>query len=718
LLLWAAGVVHSGGFVAFLLGCVASGTLVIRTAVRLAPAGEPLRAVRKGVLLALVVLVPVFFDPDTADIFNVSKYAVVVVAAGVLAALMAVEAVLRRRPPRWRSPLLLPVAALLFWAVVTTATSSNWRLSLLGEYGTYQGLYLLTALTVIFLAVYDAFRLSDAADTLAVAYLGGGGLVVLYGLLQLHDRLFPGSRWDWIHWQSISFESAIWSTFGNPNHLAGYLATILPIGVVLLVLPGSRVRKVLTGLIGAGLLLELLETATRGAWGATVVALVVLGLLLSTEVRQRRRYLLALFGGVAFVCLAGGGVLASSQYVRTKFDSAFAASGDSTIVQRVELWKSAFKMAGDRPLVGLGPDTFQSRFQQYQTAKFVHLYGPDQLANGPHNVFAWYLSGQGYVGLLLWVVLLVVAVWLAAAGWRRLGAMRRLPGQTRTDDIRVARIVLAGTAAALLAYLLQNSFDPQQVGLVLMFWTLLGLLAVIGAGAGFADHRLRSLTHPTALSDTAGLEPPDAGEAPAATASPRLRARSGRGRRTARKESWEPAVVRAVGAGLLLAIVFGFFVPAAASPYRADHDYWVLQHNQQLARDMGDTSSPQAQQLLVASVESLRKAIATNPWEPTYVATAGRARLNDAQAQVSGSQQEFTYLDDARGYLATAARLAPHNGAILIDYGQVYLLTWRGRPTDTAARATALALFRRAVAANPYEVHFKTVLLNAIVEHR
>ncbi len=57
--------------------------------------------------------------------------------------------------------------------------------------------------------------------------------MVVYGLIQLHDSEVHGSRWDFIKWNLGSFNNGIFSTFGNPNHLGGYLAVILPIVIVL-----------------------------------------------------------------------------------------------------------------------------------------------------------------------------------------------------------------------------------------------------------------------------------------------------------------------------------------------------------------------------------------------------------------------------------------------------------------------------------------------------
>ena len=133
---------------------------------------------------------------------------------------------------------------------------------------------------------------------------------------------------------------------------------------------------------------------------------------------------------------------------------------------------------------GFGPDTFRTPFGSYQTAKFVRLFGPDQIANGPHNTFMNYLATEGFPGLLLFVGLLVMAGLRAIGTWRRL-RHKELEGTLNDQQRgRESRLFLAGTVAALLAYLIQASFNVQQIGLSFCFWSLLGLLVVLSLDAG------------------------------------------------------------------------------------------------------------------------------------------------------------------------------------------------------------------------------------------
>src|SRR5205085_3788436 len=85
---------------------------------------------RRAALLILFVAVPAAFDPHTFDVFNLTKYTVVMTGAIAIAVLWAVEWVRRGKPPLWRNGLHWPVLTLLGWTVIGTLLSSDVRISL------------------------------------------------------------------------------------------------------------------------------------------------------------------------------------------------------------------------------------------------------------------------------------------------------------------------------------------------------------------------------------------------------------------------------------------------------------------------------------------------------------------------------------------------------------------------------------------------------------
>ena len=576
IVLRATDVVTSTGFLVFLMAIAFAALGIVRSAVAVKPNQDPFRAASQWIALMLVVLVPVFFDPHTADIFNVTKYTMAVCGAAVLGALWLIRTVWLHRAERIDTPLRWPVLALLIWTLITALASTNIRVSMLGEYGSYEGFYLSAAFTVFTLAVFWSFEQTHIQNALSVLYCCGGGLVVLYGAMQLSDRVVH-THLDWISWGTgFTFFGSIWSTLGNPDHLGGFCATLLPIGIVLLMQARKWPSRILLAVVLIGSIAEILETAARGAWAAVLISLVLLTILIYRQAVRKVLVATAVAAAVGVLVILTGVFIASSSYARGKITSLFHVTHASTVTQRVELAKSAVNMANHSPIVGLGPDTFQIAFPRYQTARFVSLYGPDQLANGPHNVFAVYLAGEGYVGLLLWCAVLVAIALVSIRAWRSL-RFGPCPTANEAPSDSCSRLLLAGIVSGLVAYVVEASFDPLQIGIAFLFWVLLGLLAVVGRDAGVPARLLRSARSVDASSETE--QPPTGAVMNGVRSALGGRAPARRSRRRV-----QPSRVMATGsASIVLVVALGFLGVGASAPYRADKDFYTFLIEEQTA---------------------------------------------------------------------------------------------------------------------------------------
>ncbi|HUP71179.1 MAG TPA: O-antigen ligase family protein [Acidimicrobiales bacterium] len=671
--------------VAFLL---AVGVAVVGVAVatrRLARSDDLWGTARRAVLLALLVLMPAAFDPRTVDVFNIAKYSIVVVGAFAFVVLWTLQAAHSRVVPNWRNGLHWPVIALLCWTAVTTATSLNPRLSLLGSYQSYDGFFTALALTLVFFAAAEAFPVADLKTVLSVLYFGGGGLTVLYGFFQLHDRTW-GGRWDWVDWgRSLSFATgtSIWSSFGNPNHLAGFFAIILPIGMVLLILHRRWWVRAVILVIAAVLVLELLQTTTRGAWLAALAALATLAVLMFPEIRHRPRITLSVMAGVLVVVLSAALVLGSAQEIASQFRSIIDFDAGTTASQRTTFWKAAVRMANDHPVVGTGPEGFESLYPSYQPVP----------TNGPHNVFMNYLATQGYPGLLLFLAVLTLASIRVIGALRRLRSLERDAGDGGREQAREARLALTAVAAGLVAYLVQGSFDIQQIGLSFAFWVLLALSCVV-VRAAMAPDTFRG---------------------------PQIHRQHGS--RGAKKTPARPAPARSrlVTGAMVVTAAFSVvaFASVATRPYRADHHYWSALRDNGVARSLGPADSGKAERLIDRSGEKMERAISLNPWQPRYVGVLAGAKFDLALQLPPRSPQQLTTLDQAWARYRRAVELAPRDAQLLQNYAKVLLAIDQLDPRQAAtgaARAAAVSVLRRAVRVRPFDPALRAQLNRVLAE--
>ncbi len=132
-------------------------------------------------------------------------------------------------------------------------------------------------------------------------------------------------------------------------------------------------------------------------------------------------------------------------------------------VERGRLWATAGQMFLQRPLTGHGLNNFR------------HLYGPLlglevwDTRTSANNLYLEMLADLGLPGLL-------VLLWLLGSAGRVVLNHLQQPAQPATGTL-----VVVGIAAGLLAFALHGLFDYflEFMGVQLLFWVLLGLLAVL-----------------------------------------------------------------------------------------------------------------------------------------------------------------------------------------------------------------------------------------------
>jgi O-antigen ligase len=264
-------------------------------------------------------------------------------------------------------------------------------------------------------------------------------------------------------------EKVIWSTLGNPNDLAGFLAVILPLGLTLLLLERRPALRALIASTLTVLVVELLATTSRGGLFAAVAAVGVVSAWLGPETTRRARGL-AVAGGVAAV--AAGVLLVAGGHTERGVGDLVRVGQGTTASVRVELSRTAWAMAADEPVFGVGPDGFAAAFDSHRTERWVRDLAPDVVATDAHNLLFTAMATQGFPGLLALSVLLGAALVLIAR------ARRRLAGE--------AHALLGATSGALLAYVVQGLFNRQDVVLDFCFWVLLGLACALARTSGAA----------------------------------------------------------------------------------------------------------------------------------------------------------------------------------------------------------------------------------------
>ena len=258
--------------------------------------------------------------------------------------------------------------------------------------------------------------------------------------------------------------------YDSPNNLALYLDRTLPVALALALFGTNRSWRIIAfgaaAIMGAALLL----TFSKGAlFLAAPTMLVILWWGGRRLLRAQGRPATVLW---VMAGLAGVALLALLPFLGTDRFQRLLDLRQGTGFLRLQLWRSAWQMALDHPVLGVGPDNF---LYAYRSGYLLPTAWQEPNLNHPHNWLLDWWTRLGLPGLVLGV-----SFWSGGVALIR----RRLAVVTHTADAQEAALLLgllAASAAALVHGLIDVSYALPDLMLVWML--LFGLAAGRGSRA-------------------------------------------------------------------------------------------------------------------------------------------------------------------------------------------------------------------------------------------
>ena len=261
--------------------------------------------------------------------------------------------------------------------------------------------------------------------------------------------------WVWIHvplaLYSITHRGfGIGSFLADENDFAMAMNMAIPYAFGLLAVEKGGARRFF--LLGALGIIMLATTATMSRGGFIGLAAV----LFMLWVRSPRK-----LASLAVVVVLGATLAAMvpDRYWKEMGTIKTADNENDTGYQRLYLWKIAWRMFLDNPVLGVGPANFQYNNQFYEeekeTSRGFHTWG-----RVAHSVYFTVLPEYGIVGTALFIIIVVKGV-LA-----RRRALRTCRSQLARQDLspesrerfRFYQQMLAGMDGVLVAFLVTGAF--------------------------------------------------------------------------------------------------------------------------------------------------------------------------------------------------------------------------------------------------------------------
>lgn len=424
-----------------------------------------------------------------------------------------------------RTPLDIPIILFLAANVLSTIFSLDPHTSIFGYYGRWHGGLLST-----FAYILLYYALVTHSDRKQIYYylttlLTSGLVVSIYGVLQHPNPLFRESvdgktvlhGIDYDYW-AVDAEDRVFSTLGQPNWLAAYLAMLIPLLISLLFIFGQSAEKDRRSIFKkiwqqslvliAVVVYFLAFTFTYSRGGTIgllfgVLTFVVLFPIykpgfwekigskiplfnISQIAEKLRRFLLpylALVIAVVIVNYFWGNAIARRGVNVTSLptiseqekqeaappsvqQTQLEADGQETAKIRTIVWTGAVNIFRSFPIFGSGVETFGYSYYLFRPQEHNHTGEWDFLYNKAHNEYLNYLATTGIVGSLTYIILIATFEVVA------IKTLFRSPFNN-------GRLLGLGLLSGFNANLAQNFFGFSVVPTALLFFTFPTIFFVV-----------------------------------------------------------------------------------------------------------------------------------------------------------------------------------------------------------------------------------------------
>ena len=424
-----------------------------------------------GLILALLAFVPIAIangplaEMGLVFVDGFDGIKVFVLRVGVMAVLAAWiwDVALNGGEIRYHKSLIL-LGILLGWIVITTILSINPATAFLGKYRRYDGAWSYFLYAILFFVTMQYATTLPRVRQLAQTLSFSSVVVAGYGLLQALGL-------DPLDWGQLPFEqNRSFSTYGNPDLLAGFLAFSIFVNLGLLFSEDKIAWRRWYWFV---LLLNSVVAITafaRSLWVAFFVTIIIFALLMWRQKAKpiKEDYLFA--GGLAAVVSAFIGFsLTRADAVMnfwTRVQSIFEFDQGSALT-RFQIWDAALSAIAQRPLFGYGLDTFRLIFRHFAPPEYAQAAGFRSVADNVHNFPLQLATGIGIVGAVLFYALLFWIAFLAIRNCLKV-----------TERARQARVLFIGIVCACIAYCTHLFFGLSLPGATFILWILMGVLLV------------------------------------------------------------------------------------------------------------------------------------------------------------------------------------------------------------------------------------------------
>lgn len=392
---------------------------------------------------ALFFFVPLVLTPWNFELFEYNKMMLTYALTIIIVGAWLVKMVAAKKFKIQRTPLDIPLLLFVASQILSTIFSIDRHTSIWGYYSRFhQGLLATFSYVILFYALVSNLDKKSTALRLIFVALISGFVVAIYGIAE-HFGI------DAKYWVQ-DVKNRVFSTLGQPNWLAAYLAILTPITVAFVLQiptlssPIKRLRElrimnrelknlpflsslflILTSLF----YLTLLYTKSRSGFAGFWIGNIAFWIVLFFQFRKKflKWFIILNFAFLILTFLAGSpfdqvNKFFSASTLQQKITSPRAKNGptpaniapagpaletggtESGEIRKI-VWKGALDIWRHYPIFGSGVETFAYSYYQYRPKEHNLVSEWDFLYNKAHNEYLNFLATTGVFGLGTYLLL-------------------------------------------------------------------------------------------------------------------------------------------------------------------------------------------------------------------------------------------------------------------------------------------------------------------------
>lgn len=406
---------------------------------------------------------------STNELFEFPKMLTIYFLTTLILSAYLIRSLIEERLTLRRTPLDIPILLFLISYILATIFSVDRYTSTFGYYTRFNGgLLSIICYLVLYYILVAEFSEIKKLKTLLTIFMVSTTLLASYGFLQ-H---FGIDRKYWIQ----DSQARVFSTIGQPNWLAAYLAALLPLILSLAFYQRNKVNSFFYYLLFVLVYSTFWFTYSRSGLLGFALAMGSFFVLLGANILWQKRFpLITLFLTCLTLSFFTFG-FATIRLSETTTEITTSKKG-STGQIRFIVWKGTLdlikKSHFQRKIIGYGPGTFAYTFLPFRPRELNDTSEWEFLYNKAHNEFLDTAATVGLFGLGAFILILVgYCLWnfemLILANKKRIKANER--------------VLLIGLFSGWVSLFVTNFFGFLVVPTALLFWLFPALsLAVLKA---------------------------------------------------------------------------------------------------------------------------------------------------------------------------------------------------------------------------------------------